>query len=261
MHERNTQVTDGGLFANKGTAAPTRDFVPRLKTDEPAQIEPETQLVESVPEAKPLPHADGALGGLIRRRTEPQPTDSHVEPARSADMQSAETEAREITRSASEHIDNGMLYESLKLGLPLPKLGKALTNSSASDDESKSFEEAALERLARPTTREPGTVTASAREDTVAAEDKQHKKSGSGGGRRQLTARLSLQDFERFKAYAEISGRTYQDILSSAASFYLDKFANESMPSGPTETPDTIDASPDDESDATKSIQSWLGVE
>ncbi len=260
MHDRNTQVMDRGLFADKGKAAPTRDFVPRLKTEEPAQIEPATQLVEPVPDAKPLPHADGALGGLIRRTTEPQQTFSPKEKERMVEARVAEREAQEITRSASEHIDNGMLYESLKLGLPLPKLGKALTNSSTIDDETKSFEEAALERLARPTTREPGGFAASARADKAASAPKQARKSGSGsGGRRQLTARLSNEDFERFKNYADTSGRTYQDILSSATSYYLDQVEGELMPSG--QTVETDHAEPTDEAapDATKSIQSWFG--
>ncbi len=229
MHERNSISNDSGLFANKGQAEPTRDFVPRLKTDEPAQIEPAVELAESQPEAKPPPGADGLLGGLIRRRTDSQQTLSQPEQAKLEAARRADAEAEEIARSVSEHIDNGMLYESLKLGLPLPKLGKAKTNSASAGDETKSFGEAALERLARPTTREPNGTVTTAHADTEASAQRRARKGHQNPHRRQLTARLSISDFDRFKHYADVSGRTYQDILSTAATHYLDEVTGDSI--------------------------------
>ncbi len=159
MYERNSYSDDSGLYADKGQAEPTHDYVPRLKTDEPAQLQEPAEVSGAVTETKPLAGADGLLGGLIRRRSEPQqvlpsPDQAAVEAVRHVDH-----EAAEIAKNVAEHIDNGMLYESLKMGLPLPKLGKAMTNAEVDGEQAKSFGEAARERVARPTTREPsGTV-------------------------------------------------------------------------------------------------------
>jgi hypothetical protein len=225
MHERNSQSVDGGLFADKGGAEPTRDFVPRLKTDEPAKLEAPAAISNARPEAEPLPDANGLMGGLIRRRTDPQqdlppPDQTAVEAARHFDP-----EAAEFTKTVSEHIDNGMLYESLKMGLPLPKLGKALTNADEDEEEPRSFGEAARQRVVRPTTREPSGSAPTAHANRAGSKGRHAHKAVRGPKRHQLTARLSVEDFERLKAYAESSGRTYQDILSSATASYLDLIA------------------------------------
>lgn len=230
MHERNSQSVDTGLFADKGGAEPTRDFVPRLKTDEPAKIEAPAVISNARPEAAPLPDADGLMGGLIRRRTDPQqdlppPDQAAVEASRHVDPDTAE-----FTKTVSEHIDNGMLYESLKMGLPLPKLGKALTNADEDEEEPRSFGEAARQRVVRPTTREPSGSAPTAHANRAGSKGRHAHKAVRGPKRHQLTARLPAEDFERLKAYAESSGRTYQDILSSATASYLDLIALDSKP-------------------------------
>jgi len=268
MHERNSQSSASGLFADKGQAEPTRDFVPRLKTDEPAQIEPPAELIDAHPEAKPLSDTDGLLGGLIRRRTEPQRVASQSDQTAADAARAAERETAEITRSISEHIDNGMLYESLKLGLPLPKLDKAMANSAASREEPKSFGEAALQRLARPTTREPSGTDTTAHAGGSTSERKRARKTHQNSTRRQLTARLSINDFERFKHYAEDSGRTYQDILSTATTTYLDDVAGPAVPvPASAEATETAERKPDPETASTspaepvavKSPYDWFG--
>lgn len=244
MHDRDTQPSDGGLFADKGGATPTRDFVPRLKTDEPAKLETQAVLAGARPEAAPLPDADGVMGGLIRRRTDPRQELPTPEETAAAATRHADQEAVEITKNLSQHIDNGMLYESLKLGLPLPKLSKALTDRDTPDDEEpKTFGEAARERVARPTTREPSGTAPSAHANKAGSKGERAYKPLRTHKRHQLTTRLSIEDFNRLKAYSDESGRTYQDIMSTATTNYLDIVAGP-MPTVASEETRTNGAAP-----------------
>lgn len=172
------------LFAAKGDARPAPDYVPRLKTDEPARIAPGEAAGEAVAEG------DGLAGLIKRRRLPPPPTPAEVE-ARHA--------AERLTRTVSEQADNGMLYESLRLGLPLPDLAAA-----QADREAGSFEEAARARIRRPFALRGARLRP----------------------RRKLTVRLAQDDFNRLHAHAEQSGRTYQDILAAATLAHLKEVAS-----------------------------------
>ena len=88
----------------------------------------------TLPEAKPITGAVG-LGGLIQRRVEVGQEDAglvqteaypeyekHEEEARAGReaAQRVQRESAELTAKATQHFDRGMLYETLRLGLPTP---------------------------------------------------------------------------------------------------------------------------------------------
>ncbi|MDP6952949.1 MAG: hypothetical protein QGF53_09340 [Alphaproteobacteria bacterium] len=208
LHANNT-ANGSGLFARKGEAKPTPDYVPMLKTVAPAKIEAEAAAHAPLPEARPLPGSEDGLGSLIMRRTAPRDPAPEVaavleEDARiRAEAAKAEQQAEALADTVSEQADNGMLYESLRMGLPMPDLSAAKTESDDEPAESAdvvSFEEAARQHVARPT-------------DGAAGETPR---------RRKLTLRLAQDDFEILKAHADKSDRTYQDILATATKSYLD---------------------------------------
>lgn len=208
MLQADTSVNGNGLFARKGQAKPTPDYVPMLKTVAPAKIETEAAAPAPLPEAKPLPGSEDGLGSLIMRRSAPRNPGPEVaaalrqaEHARVAAAH-VEQEAEVLADTVSEQADNGMLYESLRMGLPMPDLSGAKTESDdepADSGDVVSFEEAARQHVARPT-------------DGAAGETPR---------RRKLTLRLAQDEFDVLRAYADKSDRTYQDILATAAKRYM----------------------------------------
>jgi hypothetical protein len=179
-----------------------------LKTVAPAKIESEAAAPAPLPEAKPLPGSEDGLGSLIMRRTAPRNPGPEVaaalqesERVRAAAVQ-AEREAEVLAETVSEQADNGILYESLRMGLPMPDLSGAKIESDDEPVETGdvvSFEEAARQHVARPTEGADGETPR----------------------RRKLTLRLPQDEFHVLQAYAEKSDRTYQDILATAAERYL----------------------------------------
>ena len=136
MFERNAISVERSLFAGKGNAKPTADYVPQLSTDSPAEIDemPDGNGPATLPEAKPITGAVG-LGGLIQRRVEVGQEDAglvqteaypeyekHEEEARAGReaAQRVQRESAELTAKATQHFDRGVLYETLRLGLPTP---------------------------------------------------------------------------------------------------------------------------------------------
>ncbi len=208
MLQANSTANGNGIFARKGEAKPTPDYVPMLKTAAPAKIETEAVAPAPLPEAKPLPGSEDGLGSLIMRRTSPRNPGTEVAAALQetervrAEAAKAEQDAEVLADTVSEQADNGMLYESLRMGLPMPDLSGAKTESDDAPVESAdvvSFEEAARHHVARPT----------------------HGAAEETPRRRKLTLRLPQDDFHVLHAYAEKSDRTYQDILATAAERYL----------------------------------------
>jgi hypothetical protein len=202
---------DRSLFATKGDARPTPDFVPRLKTEEPARIEPASAEAVPLPEARVVAGDEGELAGLITRRVPPAPPTPAILEARRAAEQ-AEREAERLARTVSEQVDNGMLYESLSMGLPMPDFTHAKTDTDGHGGAPATFEEAARAHISRPFDL-----------SDAGAQRKPRK-------RRKLTVRLGLDDFDRFKAHADDSGRTYQDIIATATLAYLDEVASPHPP-------------------------------
>jgi hypothetical protein len=82
------------------------------------------------------------------------------------------------------------------------------------DGEARSFEEAARARVARP----------------FGPSDARTRSRRTRRTRRKLTVRLGLDDFHRFKAHAEESGRTYQDIIAAATLTHLKDVASPAKP-------------------------------
>ena len=257
MMNRSTVMFDRSIFASKGEAQPTPDYVPRLKTDEPARL----QAVPDAPPAADRPvaqtAAEGGLTGLIRRRVAPRPIPSEVAEARRLSSERAEAaavrqhETETLTRTIAEQADNGMLYDALRLGLPLPgirKVTEPVSRPVEMDDDLPAepnpvtFEEAARERIARPTMAEAGVEESDAGRSLRLADGYRTRR------RRKLTARLPMDQFQRFKSYADATDRTYQDIIASATEEYLDRVAVENearaAPQGATLRAVAVDPDP-----------------
>ena len=199
---------DGELFATKGAARPTPDYVPMLKTEAPARLAADEAAPGPPPEPQPLAGADPALGGLIRRLPAPRAPDPEALAAAEAAAR-AERDSAALAGTVAEQVDNGMLYESLRMGLPMPDFSAAKTVAEGGvPGEPTTFQEAARRYLVRP--------RAGAGDRAGAA---------NRGPRRKLTVRLESDDFRRLKTHAGEAGRTYQDVLATAANLYLDSLA------------------------------------
>jgi hypothetical protein len=214
MIDRSVATLDRGLFLAKGEARPTPDYVPRLKTEEPAHLAPVpgADVVRGpVAEAPAAGGGNVGLDGLIRRRVAPRqlPEQRVAFEHGRAEAEAEAREAERMRRTVAEQIDSGLVYEYLSRGLPMPDLGRVLRGDSGAPDYPASFEEAARERIARPSPQPDGSETP------------------EPPRRRKLTARLGMGDFARFKRYTDESGRTYQDVLATATISYLDQVADE----------------------------------
>lgn len=201
MTDRSVAALDRGLFVSKGAARPAPDYVLHLKTEEPARLD-----LTAAPPPAPT-SGGGGLGGLIRRSVAPrQLPEQQVAYERSREhAATVELEAETLRRTIAEQVDNGLMYESLLRGLPMPGVQLARRQGTEMPAEPSTFEEAARERISRPT-----------RPDGTGAERRKAAR------RRKLTARLKMRDFTRFKRYADETGRTYQDVLAAATVSYLD---------------------------------------
>lgn len=235
MFESNTISVEKGLFAGKGQAKPTADYVPALGADSPAETDDplESTLAITQPAAKPAPGATG-LGGLIQRRvetrqattefveTEPQSESGLPNEIARAEREAAqriERESAALTAKASDQAERGMLYETLRLGLPAPKPEATETKPNI-----PTLADAApmIEPMIEPTgpAIDPAPAPTSAPTATAEVAPKQPR-------RRKMTMRLERDEWARLKAYADETDRTYQDILSTATNSYLDEILDD----------------------------------
>ena len=257
MFERNAISVERSLFAGKGNAKPTADYVPQLSTDSPAEIDemPDGNGPATLPEAKPITGAVG-LGGLIQRRVEVGQEDAglvqteaypeyekHEEEARAGReaAQRVQRESAELTAKATQHFDRGMLYETLRLGLPTPSADAVETKPTIPElnhAEPSESPAAPTEEHARPDISAAPTLAPKRRK------------------RRKMTMRLEPEEWVRLKAYADETDRTYQDILSTATNAYMDEVTGESAK--PTATARRPAGLPEPESRTAKSPYDWF---
>jgi predicted DNA-binding protein len=270
MFERNMISVQGGLFAGKGKAKPTADYVPEPSTESTAadsSADKPSTLVDRAAEA--IPGSDG-LGTLILRRVAVgQETAGYVEAEAQRELefrndyaqadheaaQRVERESAELTAKAAEQDDPGMLYETLRMGLPSAPVDDAPISATPP---------AVAEEVSAPLTPElePPVIAPPPPPDVVETQPSANAGPGQAVApkkpkRRKMTVRLQQEEWQRLKSYANETDRTYQDIISTATTSYLDEILDDETAAAPPEPARPADLG-NPESRAAKSPYDWF---